>query len=236
MAKKQTIILSHGSSMPVLGNFSALGEVLVQHGSGATETMLHTLNAESGVTSFPSTEWVESKISGADSDLRNEIASARTEFQEAISENVESLQGEIASAKSELNDALTASTKTLQDQIDAHDERLNEQAEAIANALTAATAYTDTQVQSLKDVEIKNLNDLISEVSATTEEHKETIATLATKKELEDAVASLTEDMGEMSADFAASASTLQSNIDKKVAQSAYDTKVKALEDAAKTE
>ena len=232
MAKKQTIILSHGSSMPVLGNFSSLGEVLVQHGSGSTETMLHTLDSESGVTSFPSTKWVEEKIGGADVDLRNEIASAKTELNETISSNVESLQNEIASAKTELhetissnveslqneiasaktelNETITSNVESLQEQLDAHEERLDNHDVAIADALTAATAYTDSQVQSLKDVEIKNLNDLVSELSATT------------KEELQNAVSDINETLGELSADLAATASTLQANIDTKADLTAY--------------
>lgn len=61
------IILKHGSSTPNESVISAmtLGEILVQHGSGATETMLHTLDGNSGLTSFPSTAWVEAKVTAA---------------------------------------------------------------------------------------------------------------------------------------------------------------------------
>lgn len=70
MAKKQQIILTHGSGMPsenVLKELK-LGEILVQHASDPKEAALHTVrtegNAES-LVSFPSKEFVEAQIKEA---------------------------------------------------------------------------------------------------------------------------------------------------------------------------
>lgn len=95
MAKKQTIILTHGSSIPSSGTTGVissmvLGEVLVQHGTGATDTMLHTIyqtgNTEDVLVSFPSTKWVQEKIDSLESGAMAEsIERIEKEYKEAVS-------------------------------------------------------------------------------------------------------------------------------------------------------
>jgi ribosomal protein S9 len=71
MAKKQQIILTHGSATPSADVIKGLklGEVLVQHAADAKEVALHTVNKEGDsatLISFPSKEWVQDKINSVD--------------------------------------------------------------------------------------------------------------------------------------------------------------------------
>ena len=68
MAKKQTIILTHGNTTPS-AELIQLGEVLVQHASTKTETGLHTvteIDGEKTVVTIPSKDWVASEIAKVD--------------------------------------------------------------------------------------------------------------------------------------------------------------------------
>ena len=67
MAKKQQIILTHGTAAPSETAIKdlKLGEVLVQHAADAKDAALHTILEEGNVealVSFPSTAWVDQKI------------------------------------------------------------------------------------------------------------------------------------------------------------------------------
>lgn len=125
MAKKQIIILSHGNGAVDNSKFNSLGEVLVQHGSGATETMLHTLDANSGVTSFPSTAWVENKV-----DVNYNAATAYTKdlVDVEVSARTEAIQG-VEDAISDINDTIasiqSAATENLQDAKDYADDLIS---------------------------------------------------------------------------------------------------------------
>ena len=61
MAKKQTIILTHGSTIPSASGITK-GEVLVQHASNKTDSALHTVTDDNELVSFPSKEWVNAEI------------------------------------------------------------------------------------------------------------------------------------------------------------------------------
>lgn len=169
MAKKQQIILTHGSNKPSADVVKSLkhGELLVQHASSATETALHTVMVEGSesLVSFPSTEWVNAQINdlnitsvrqqieglnsnlakvredfgNADTEIRNEMASAETRITAAYEAYVggvkTTLEGEI--------DGLEEDIQTIETRLGGHDS-------LIETNLEAAKDYTDEQVAELK--------------------------------------------------------------------------------------
>ena len=189
MAKKQIIILSHGNGAVDAAKFNGLGEVLVQHGTGATETMLHTLNANSGVTSFPSTAWVDKKV--------EEINGAAA----ALGQKVENL---------------VTSAATLDSKID--------------TKYGEATAYTDTQIDALKNNEIKaNADAIAAAESALTAQIQAVDAKVETKVEqsvYDEKVAELADAISAESETRASAVTELTTAVNGKVEQSVYDEQV----------
>ena len=164
MAKKQIIILSHGSGTPTAGKFNGLGEVLVQHGTGATETMLHTLDVNSGVTSFPSTAWVENKVTAI-----NGAA-------EALAQKVTNLEISATTLDSKIDTKYGEATGYTDNQINAlKNGEIKANTEAIAAAestLTAQIQAVDAKVetkvaQSEYDAKVAELAGAISTESET---------------------------------------------------------------------
>jgi DNA gyrase/topoisomerase IV subunit A len=93
MAKKQQIILTHGSAAPSAEVVKGLklGEVLVQHAADAKEVALHTVNKEGDETaliSFPSKEWVNAEIAKVDAGGINQTITS-------LGERLTAAEGEI---------------------------------------------------------------------------------------------------------------------------------------------
>lgn len=179
MAKKQQIILTHGSNRPSADVVKSLkhGELLVQHASSATETALHTVMVEGSdsLVSFPSTAWVNAQINdlditsvrqqieGLNSNLakvredftnediaiRNEMASAETRITEAYESHV----GGVKTALEGEIDGLEAEIQTIETRLDGHDS-------SIADNLETAKGYTDEQVAALKKDVDANAEDI----------------------------------------------------------------------------
>ena len=81
MAKKQTIILTHGSGMPTK-DMIVKGEVLVQHASTAKDSALHTVDDNGNLVSFPSKAYVDevqSQITGTNG-INDKISAINTEL------------------------------------------------------------------------------------------------------------------------------------------------------------
>ena len=81
MAKKQTIILTHGSSKPTK-DMIVKGEVLVQHATTAKDSALHTVDDNGNLVSFPSKAYVDevqSQITGTNG-INDKISAINTEL------------------------------------------------------------------------------------------------------------------------------------------------------------
>lgn len=108
MAKKQTIILTHGNTTPN-ADLIQLGEVLVQHAATKTETGLHTvteIDGEKTVVTIPSKDWVASEIAKVDAgginqtitELQTKVNGIESDYKgadEAINEELGDINGKI---------------------------------------------------------------------------------------------------------------------------------------------
>ena len=175
MAKKQTIILTHGSSIPSNGVISGmnLGEVLVQHGTGATDTMLHTIyqtgNTEDVLVSFPSTKWVEEQIKSVN--VNDAVAAIRQDIKN-IDDKIDEYSGKTDTVLNELTTGVTqlqAEDIAINGRIDALDEdvsgitaSIDALNQTVAENKTIAKEYTDEQVSILKSDVTGNTKDIES--------------------------------------------------------------------------
>lgn len=104
MAKKQQIILTHGTSTPSVDIIS-LGEVLVQHGSTAAEQGLHTVAEIDGtkkLITFPSKEWISDEIAKVDAGGINQTITNLQEKVNGIDAAYKQADGEIAADIAEI--------------------------------------------------------------------------------------------------------------------------------------
>lgn len=156
MAKKQQIILTHGSGMPsenVLKELK-LGEILVQHASDSKEAALHTVrtegNAES-LVSFPSKDYVDAQIAGLKiTDVNDTLTSLQTQI------NDEKTARKNADTKIR-EDFTSADTKIREDFVAADT--------ALKNAYEAADAELDGKIAA-NTANIKTNTDAISAITA----------------------------------------------------------------------
>ena len=186
MAKKQQIILTHGSNRPSQDVIKSLkhGELLVQHASSATETALHTVMVEGSdsLVSFPSKEWVSAQIDGLNitnvnkqiEGLTSSISKVAEDFAKADTEiisEMSSAETRITSAYTELVTSTKAELQGLIDNLEAEDEavkgRLDGHDSLIQSKFEAATANTETKVSELKESVDAN-SDAISVITGTT--------------------------------------------------------------------
>ena len=176
MAKKQQIILTHGTNTPGADVVKGLklGEVLVQHGTGATETMLHTLDANNGVTSFPSTAWVENKVT-----VINGAA-------EALAQKVANLETSATTLDSKIDTKYGEATAYTDDQIVAlKNGEIKANTEAIAaaeSALTAQIQAVDAKVATKVEQEVYDAKvaELAGAISAESETRASAVTELTT--------------------------------------------------------
>ena len=178
MAKKQTIILTHGSSIPSSGatgviSSMVLGEVLVQHGTGATDTMLHTVyqtgNTNDVLVSFPSTKWVEEQIKTVN--VNDAVEAIRQDIQ-AIDGKIDEYSGKTDSVISGISESISelqAKDVAIVGRIDSLDEdfsgitaSINALNQTVVENKTIAKNYTDEQVNILKTDVTANTKDIES--------------------------------------------------------------------------
>ena len=97
MAKKQTIILTHGSTIPSASGITK-GEVLVQHAPSKKDSALHTVTDDNELVSFPSQDWVNDKITNLNIDnVNSQISSLQTALNK-MDAAYKKADGELASA------------------------------------------------------------------------------------------------------------------------------------------
>lgn len=226
MAKKQQIILTHGTGVPALENVK-LGEVLVRHASDAKDAALYTPNnAENAFIEFPSKEWVTAEVAAVNADgINKTVAALQTQVdgidaaykaadkaeKEAREDAVKQLQKDYEQADTVLENTLTAAFEGadagLKAEIDAIDGRVSTLEETVPTNLQTAKDYADEKVTALAN----------GAVAANT---------AAIAKEAQDrATAVSNEKATRKAADEA-----LQAAIDLKVSQTEYNGKVAAIE------
>jgi hypothetical protein len=159
MAKKQQIILTHGSATPNADVIKGLklGEVLVQHAADAKEVALHTVNKEGDETaliSFPSKAYVDDQIANVDaSGITAAIAAektARENADKAINEKI----GDGFSSSNTITKAIADETKAREDEDTAIKGRLIDTIE-ITN--TATNKITATKVNNTVTFNFDNM-------------------------------------------------------------------------------
>lgn len=240
MAKKQIIILSHGSGTPTVDKFNGLGEVLVQHGTGATETMLYTLDANSGVTSFPSTAWVNGKIT--------EVNGAAA----ALEGRVDALETSAATLDSKIDTKYAAATAYTDNQIAALRGSFDGTIEALEDVVETkadATALTETNnaVSALEGRVEVNEGKLATLIGGDADKSVRAIAneelaaqliaesastSLDTLKEIADWIQQHPKDAAAMNTAIEANASAITTEVsDRKVAVEAAEARIKVIED-----
>ena len=175
MAKKQQIILTHGSGMPsenVLKELK-LGEVLVQHASEAKNAALHTVRTEGdadSIVSFPSKEYVDDKFNSLNTSITGTTGVASQI--EGLTGRIEDIEEDYlkASDKTELNNLITAETSARTSAI----TNVQNSITAETSARTAADNALDGRINAITEDYLKasdktELNNLITaETSART--------------------------------------------------------------------
>lgn len=152
MAKKQTIILTHGNYMPGAEVISGLtlGEVLVQHGTGATDTMLHTVYTdetnENVLVSFPSTEWVQEKIDSLESG--------------AMAENIERIEKEYKEAISALTETIEANELVTSNALNANRNDIDTISGSVESVIADVSAISGTVAEHTQTLEQLSTNKL----------------------------------------------------------------------------
>ena len=195
MAKKQTIILSHGSQRPseeVIKSLK-LGEVLVQHAEKAEDAALHTIIGTSGesaqLVSFPSKEYVDSvatsnsAVTALDTRLdaaegKIDTISGATETNKTnIAKNAEDIAKNAEAIAKNAEDILTKADKSVvegintrlvaaEETITAHTESISANTTAIANAQTAITANAQAIAKKADITALTETNEAVEAVGA----------------------------------------------------------------------
>ena len=149
MAKKQQIILLHGNEQFVDNNLIVQGELVIEHGSGAENVKLHTLDKDGKIATFASQAYVDSQVATLSGDtvalgetvaamdeaykLADAALSAATDANAAaISAETEAREAAIAAEASARTEAIAAAMATLSADTTALGETVAANTEAIA--------------------------------------------------------------------------------------------------------
>ena len=165
MAKKQTIILSHGSQRPseeVIKSLK-LGEVLVQHAEKAEDAALHTIIGTSGesaqLVSFPSKEYVDS------------VATSNSAVT-ALDTRLDAAEGKI--------DTISGATETNKTNIAKNAEDIAKNAEDIAKNAAAIKKNADDILTKADQSGVTAIDNRLVEAEKTITAHTESISANAT--------------------------------------------------------
>ena len=162
MAKKQQIILTHGTAAPSEKAIKdlKLGEVLVQHAADAKEAALHTILEEGNVealVSFPSTAWVDQKIKDV-----NTAAGQLESTVSALQTQVDGIDAAYKKADSDMKAAYEAADTAIRGEFAAADTVLKNAYEAADSALDAKITVLDGRVEANESA----IDDLVAADSA----------------------------------------------------------------------
>ena len=233
MAKKQQIILTHGSTVPA-SSAMTLGEVLVQHAINPEDAALHTvLNDGLTPVAFPSKEWVAAEIEKVNADgindtlesLQEQIDKMDTAYKKADSDldkayktADEAIISGYTAADAAITSAYTAADAALQGQVDALGTRIDTVVSEVAEDLQEVKKYADNKVKELADGAVATNTANIARIDGAADvdgSFRKAVADEKSRAELAE--------------------QALQAAIDTKVAQSAYDTKMGELDGSIAT-
>ena len=241
MAKKQQIILLHNNTQFADASQIVKGELVVEHGTGAENVKLHTLDDKNTIATFITEAAVQAKISevttdvtdltaalaaeeaarlAGDNTVRAEFAAEDTAIRGEFAAEDTAIRGEFAAADENLQgqiDEITEAATTLTGRVAANEEKLvtlmGEGDGSVKKALADAKAYTD---------------ELANGAVAT---NTAAIAKLNGDNTTEGSVAKAVKDAVDAEATARANAdSALQAAVDKKVESSVYDGKMTDLD------
>ena len=174
MAKKQQIILTHGTNTPGAEVVKGLklGEVLVQHAAEAKNAALHTAlkeatETEEGVlVSFPSKEWVDSRIAELENGKTLETIAGIDERLTTAEGEIDALQAadtalEAAYKKADaaLEDAYKEADAELEDAYKAADGEVRKDFAAADSALDEKIATNAGEIAKLQTADTKIRED-----------------------------------------------------------------------------
>ena len=222
MAKKQQIILTHGTGVPALENVK-LGEVLVRHAEDAKKAALYTPNnSEEAFIEFPSKDWVNAEIAKVDAGGINTTITA-------LQDQVDAMDAAYKAADAKIREDFAAADADLKAAYEKADGELEAAFTAADGELNAAISGLDTRVETLEGTVVTNLetakkytDDKVKALAdGVVKTNTEAIAKEVTDRE--NAVA------GEKTAREQA-ISALTAIVDTKVAQTDYNNKVAEIE------
>jgi hypothetical protein len=210
MAKKQTIILTHGSNAPVYSKDYKKGEVLVRHASKAKDAALYTANEnETDWLEFPSKEWVDDKFTATGG--INEQITALDNRVKANTDAIDAIEADYLKAadKTELSNTISGVSgrvKTIEDDYLTSADKTELEGEIQANT----DAIGEIKADYLKAADKTELSNAISGVSGRVKTIEDDYLKAADKTELSNAINTLkntevkanTDAIGEIKADY----------------------------------
>ena len=222
MAKKQQIILTHGTGVPALENVK-LGEVLVRHAEDAKNAALYTPNnSEEAFIEFPSKEWVNAEIAKVDAGGINTTITA-------LQAQVDAMDAAYKAADADLKAAYEKADADLEAAYEKADADLEAAFTTADGELNAAISGLDTRVETLEGTVETNLGT----AKAYTDEKVGALANGAVKTNTEAIAKEVTDRENAVAGEKTAreqAISALTAVVDTKVAQTDYDTKVAEIE------
>lgn len=132
MAKKQQIILLHGSEKFENKNLISKGELVIEHGAEAIDVKLHTLDDSGEIATFASQAYVDKQvetINGSINSANGRLDALEAEIDQEILDRQsgdEAVRGEFATADNVVRGEFAAADKALGERIDATNEALGE--------------------------------------------------------------------------------------------------------------
>ena len=222
MAKKQQIILTHGTGVPALENVK-LGEVLVRHAENAKDAALYTPNnSEEAFIEFPSKDWVEAEIAKVDAGGINTTITA-------LQDQVDAMDAAYKKADSAMDAAYKAADADLKAAYEKADADLEAAFTDADGKLNAAISGLDTRVETLEGTVVTNLEA----AKKYTDEKVKALADGAVKTNTEAIAQEVTDRENAVAGEKTArerAISALTAVVDTKVAQTDYNNKVAEIE------
>ena len=194
MAKKQQIILLHNSTPWTAQTETTLvkGELAIEHGAGAANVKIHTLDNNGELASFATQAYTDAEIKKVSDKVNVDITDKLTALDTAIKNEVTARKD----ADTALDTAYKAADSALETAYKAADKAEKEAREAADNALDAKITANTTAIQAISD-------DYLKEADKTALTNAIAAAVNTEKKAREDADLVLDGKIGNVATDLA---------------------------------
>ena len=171
MAKKQQIILLHGSEKFVDKSLISKGELVIEHGAEAIDVKLHTLDNAGEIATFASQAYVDKQvetINGSINFANGRLDALEAEIDQEIKDRQngdDAVRSEFAAADDVVRGEFAAADKALGERIDATNEALGELSGKL-DAEVAAREAADQVLQSNINEEVDARKEADYEIRA----------------------------------------------------------------------